>query len=389
MFFDSPAAESRSCRAHHTEQYPRDCAKRELLESKLVSSPVSSIWFPMNENVSSSWPPKITFADTKPPQSSHISRNAMEGIITQHPRSTRSGHTRSATRPIPNRTSRSNSLSSVPVTPTSLWREVSDLKGLDSTRKTVGSEKCPRTVLDPERVRSLSLAPETGPRSKHKSIACCGVALPSPALPSASGLLSPSTSFRPSGLTQWDQHECAFLRPLHAQKHINQYIPLVVSLSNPLRALMPPMYWKSIGTPANKPFQKVVWNFQRPLPSPALPTKLRSRKRCDTAAEPLSLKAFLTGKLRSHCRVCSKDTLLKRLLLARHWASESNEDAVFESALSLVHDDYEMGHNDAALDDSSFPETVLLRDRDDFDDGDDDRPMEDAPTTKCYQLRLF
>ncbi|KAF7375268.1 hypothetical protein MSAN_00413500 [Mycena sanguinolenta] len=350
------------------------------------------IWFPVDENASSSWPPKITFSEKKSSQSSHNAPDAMEGVISWRPKIAR---TRSATRAIPNRISRSTSLSSVPSTPTNLWRDVSSPKGQDPTRLPASSGNCPHATLNPERTRSADIV--AGPRSKHESVACCGPLL-QPVLPSASHISPGPTNAVPSVLTQWDEHERMFLRLWNAQKRTNPYLPLVVSFFNPLRALMPPLHWKSINTAElNKPFAKIEWNFQRPLPSPALRTKLRSREyaRCDAAAERLSIKGFLTGKLQSHCRDCSKDTLLKRLLLVRHWASELSKDALFESALSLIHDDddYEMGDDDARLDDC-FPEGVHLRDRNGSAD-DDDRLMDDAPSTldcdsaaKCYLLDL-
>ncbi|KAJ6468327.1 hypothetical protein C8R45DRAFT_466928 [Mycena sanguinolenta] len=352
----------------------------------------SDIWFPVNENVSSSWPPKITFGTQKPSQSLHNTPDAMEGVISQRPKTAR---TRSATRAIRNRASRSNSLSSIPSMPTDLWRDVSIPKE-DPNRLPASSGKCPHATLNPERTRSVDIVPEAGPRSKHESIPCCGPLLRPVLLPSANHISPGSTKSMPSFLAQWDEHERMFIRLRNAQKRTNPHLPLVVSLFNPLRAFMPPLHWKSINTAElNKPFAKIEWNCQRPLPSPALQTKLRSRKRCDAAAERLSTKAFLTGKLQSHCRDCSKDTLLKRLLLVRHWASELSEDALFESALSLIHDDddHEMGNDGAKLD-ASFPEGVLLRDRNGFVD-DRDWPMDDAPwiddrdsAAKCYPLGL-
>ncbi|KAJ7189828.1 hypothetical protein B0H12DRAFT_1246512 [Mycena haematopus] len=401
MFFESPAAEPSCTHPPHTkDQWVSGRPTRELPEPRAVSSSSTflsstdalknstlalDIWFPVNENASSSWPPKITFGDKRPRQSFYTSPDAMEGVISQRPESTRSGRTRSATRAIPNRTSRLNSLSIVPATPTNLWREVSDPKGQDPTRLPATSP----VTLNSEPIRSVNTVLKVDPRSKHKRTSYCGALLPQPAPPSASH--PGPTTFVPSILTQWDQHEDMFLRMWNAQKRKNPYLPLVVSLFDPLRAFMPPLHWKTINAAViNKPSPKVEWNFQRPLPSPALRTKLRTRKQCDAAAERLSIKGILTGKLRPHCRVCSKDTLLKRLLLVRHWASESSADALFESALSLVHE--EEGANDATLDDS-FPEAVLLRDRHDLVD--DDRPMDDAPSivdcdsaTKCRSLRL-
>jgi hypothetical protein len=89
--------------------------------------------------------------------------------------------------------------------------------------------------------------------------------------------------------------------------------------------------------------------------------------------------------------VCSQDTLLKRLLLVRHWAASA--DALFESALSLLNhdaeDDCEMGN--ATLDDS-FPDGIFLRDRHDFEDEDglmEDTPLIVARHPECYSLNLF
>ncbi|KAJ6577523.1 hypothetical protein B0H19DRAFT_562377 [Mycena capillaripes] len=365
-------------------------------ESEDKAGSASEMWFPVNENVSSSWPPKFTFqAGVKSSQFSRPSLDDMEGIIASHPQSTRSGHTRFATRAIPNRTSRSNSLS-VPATPTNLWRKVSVPRGQDflSSRGLVeglvGAEKCPHPPPGLGRIRPSPPIdiPEAVP-SEHDAAAHCNTppppALP-PTVPSHPSLLS--IRAKQSVLSQRDQKERSFLRLWGAQKHSNPHLPLVFSTFNPLRTLMPPLFWKSIST-TNRPFAKVEWNFQKPLLSPALRTRLRSRKDCDLAGERLSSRAFYSGKLRHHCRVCSKDTLLKRLLLVRHWASRA--DAMFESALSLLNaeDDFEMA--DTTLDDS-FPEGVLLRDRDDFDD--DDGLMNDAPLiverhSECYSLRLF
>lgn len=165
-------------------------------------------------------------------------------------------------------------------------------------------------------------------------------------------------------------------------------LPLVVSPLNPLRALMPPQYWKTISD-ADLPLPKVQWNFRRPLPSPALRLRFHSRKICDPVLERLSAVALFTGKVCLRCRICSHDSLFKRLLLFNHFVTRA--DVLFESALSLLppDDDYQM---DEASDDDCFPRGVLLKDRDDFDD--DDRAMEEDPLivdhpTETYPFHLF
>lgn len=241
------------------------------------------MWFPMNENVSSSWPPKFTFqTGIKSPRSPRPSPDAMEGIIASELQSPRSGHVRSATRAIPNRISRSNSLS-VPATPTNLWRQVSAPKGQDwtalSSRGLVGAEKCSHPPPRSGRIRPsppVDMEAEANP-SKHDATARCSTPPPPvlpPTVPSQPSLLAMHA--KQSVSSQWDQNEPSFLRLWGAQKH-NPYLPLVFSPFNPLRTLMPPLFWKSIST-TNRPFAKVQWNFQKPLPSPALRTRLRSRK---------------------------------------------------------------------------------------------------------------
>jgi hypothetical protein len=236
------------------------------------------MWFPLNENISSSWPPKITFqTGGKSPCSSHTSPDAMKGIIG-HPQNTRSGNTRSASRAIPNRAGRSNSLS-VPTTPTSLWRLVPVPKAQDVmlARGLVGSEKCPHAPPGSRRIRPspcVNVEPDAG-LSKHDRAAPSDAPCPPPILPLTLPIC-PSPVSIGSVSPQWGQNERAFLRLWSAEKRNNPHLPLVFSPFNPLRALMPPLYWNSVNT-TNEKFPKVEWNYKRPLPS-TLRTNLRSRK---------------------------------------------------------------------------------------------------------------
>ncbi|KAJ7671484.1 hypothetical protein DFH06DRAFT_1319657 [Mycena polygramma] len=315
--------------------------------SELSESEPSSMWFPVNDNISTSWPPKITFDAGRRPRSSSTSLDAMEGVLELHPQST-SDPTRSATRSIPHRTSRSKLLS-VPTTPTSLWRQVPLPKGqdLDSlTRELFEAEKCSRATLASGRIRpapSVDMESEADPSQNGGTARC-------------------KTPSQPSHL------------PWNMQKRRNPHLPLVLSAFNPSNAPgTPPLYWKSIN-PRTGPFQNVKWNIDRPHRPP---TKTRSRKDCDLAGQYLPREAVYRGKLRHHCRICGKDSLLKRLLLVRHWASMAY--AMYKSISTLPlpvpvpDDDAEMG--DAAWD--SFPRDVLLRELDDFDD--DEGSMYDDP----------
>jgi hypothetical protein len=289
MFLNPPAAGSHA--PHLTDKWTSDhCPKQELKECKPISSSASSMclqlahdisadirasdtWFPLDENVSRSGPTKIAFTDT---QSRPSCLDAMEGVTAQRPKSARSGHIRSATRVIPNRASRSNSLGSVPATPTNLWRQVSDPKRQDLTRRPVGPDKHPHATLNSECTGSspsLNMALE----AERNGITCCDAGLSEPALSPASYTHPASLNFVPSVLTQWDHHQRAFSQIWDAQRRNNPYLPLVLSPFNPLRPFMPPMFWKSIST-KDRPFPKVEWNFRRPLPSPTLQTKLRTRK---------------------------------------------------------------------------------------------------------------
>ncbi|KAJ6461106.1 hypothetical protein C8R45DRAFT_1220982 [Mycena sanguinolenta] len=175
-----------------------------------------------------------------------------------------------------------------------------------------------------------------------------------------------------------NQTQNIFVQMWCVQKRHNPHLSLVLSNLNPLRALLPAVDWKTTNT-ANRPFPKAGWNFRRPLSPPA---EWRTRKGCDAAGERLSVEVFFKGGLRYHCRVCNKDSLLKRLLLVRHWAAKT--DAMLKSAASRTHDDDETING---------PDTVFPRDLDDFDsdDGDwDERPLIDYRSpTPCYPLRLF
>ncbi|KAJ7470894.1 hypothetical protein FB451DRAFT_1252506 [Mycena latifolia] len=382
MDFDCPAAGSldgSSSRAAPEDPSSSSPTGESRQSDAGLSAP--TIWFPLNENVSSSWPPKITFGSPhatshrkKSPQSSLTpSPNAMEGVITPPPQSTRTGHSRSATRAIPNRTSRSNSLS-VPATPTSLWRGIPEAKSFTRGLVSDACSDAPSTTSG--RIRPFPSFIELEPKtlycpSRHASgdVRCntrpAPLALPPPLA------MYPSTS--PTGsqhsvLTQWSQDERAFRHLCEVQRRKTPRLPLIVSPFNPLRAFMPPLYWNTVAAKM-PPLPKVKWNFTKPLPSPALRPKLHSRKACDPYAERLSAKAIFTGTIPPRCRICSQDTLLKRLLLFNHWAARA--DFIFESALSLIlPDDYEMEYD-------SSPKGVLLKDRDDFDDA--DRAMDETP----------
>ncbi|KAJ7244414.1 hypothetical protein B0H12DRAFT_1129462 [Mycena haematopus] len=207
--------------------------------------------------------------------------------------------------------------------------------------------------------------------------------LPKPLPPPTTHIHPGSRNLRRRQAHEAENQRMFSLRAWYIQKHHNPHLSLVLSHFNPLRALLSHVDWKFINT-TNRPFGKVGWNFKRPLRSPA---RLRIRKECDTAGERLSMEDVFSGGLRYHCRVCSKDTLLKRLLLVRHWAAKA--DAVYKSELSRMHkgDDGETTNNDC-------PQTVFPRDLDDFEDGDgwpaDEGPLIDYHSaTQSYPLRLF
>ncbi|KAJ6488169.1 hypothetical protein C8R47DRAFT_509849 [Mycena vitilis] len=217
--------------------------------SESMESEHSSMWFPVNDNISTSWPPQITFDAGRRPRSSSTSLDAMEGVLELHPQRT-SDPTRSATRSISHRTSRSKLLS-VPTPPTSLWRQVPLSKGqdLDSlTRELFEAEKCSRATLASGRKRpapSVDMEPEADPSSQDGGTARCK---------------TPPQPLR----VAWNM-----------QKRLNPHLPLVLSAFNPSHAPgTPPLYWKSIN-PRNGPFQNVKWNIDRPHRPP---TKPRSRK---------------------------------------------------------------------------------------------------------------
>ncbi|KAJ7746298.1 hypothetical protein B0H16DRAFT_1556925 [Mycena metata] len=374
MFPDSPSGGPSSSMPTEILSSVDEDPKRGVMESQPFLA--SDLWFPVQkENVSSSWPPKIDFSGEPPP-----SRDAMEGISAPHPR--RVDHIRSPTRSIPNRASRSNSLS-VPATPTNLWQQVSgDAKHVLLTRELAGLDQCLHVPIDPSRIRPFASASTEAEDVRHDGAACGSADHRSPP-PSPTAPPHPNASvsiyFKQPVLNTWEEAKRAFLDLWTVQRRTNPHLPLIVSLFNPLRAVMPPSYWKSVDT-TTKPLDKIVWNIKKPLPSRTLRTKLRSRRDCDVAGESCSPKAFLAGKLRHHCRVCGKDSLLKRLLLVHYWAARNN-------ALPLANagdDDHEMT--------DGFPEPVFLRDRHDFDDFDDD-PMDDPLVVErhpeCYPLRLF
>ncbi|KAJ7895082.1 hypothetical protein B0H13DRAFT_1885697 [Mycena leptocephala] len=146
---------------------------------------------------------------------------------------------------IPNRAGRSNSLS-VPTTPTSLWRLVPVPKAQDVmlTRGLVGSEKCPHAPPGSRRIRPspcVNVEPDAG-LSKHDRAAPSDAPCPPPILPLTLPIC-PSPVSISSVSPEWGQNERAFLRLWSAEKRNNPHLPLVFSPFNPLRALMPPLYW--------------------------------------------------------------------------------------------------------------------------------------------------
>ncbi|KAJ7220208.1 hypothetical protein GGX14DRAFT_433840 [Mycena pura] len=258
----------------------------------IASPSTSAIWFPVNESQSSSWPPKINFCHTparaKTARSPHAPKPDAMDIVGL----TRSTHARAASRAIPNRPSRSKSLS-VPATPTDLWQPVLDLKGkardspLTRGLPMFGVDKCPRSPAASGRIRPSSLAelcePGAWPLPPSVAIRCSASASPRPPAPTPPSLRSGSAplgvlSICPQQpvLPQWDHAERAFLRLWSKQKRHNPHLSVVPSRFNPLRNAMPPMYWRSFDP--NHGQTRVEWNYERPLPSPALQTKLRSRK---------------------------------------------------------------------------------------------------------------
>ncbi|KAJ7760666.1 hypothetical protein DFH07DRAFT_429003 [Mycena maculata] len=400
MYPNCPAA-GPSWASSSTPTSSIDCAKAESQQLRSMS-PTSTVWFPLNEEASNSqWPPKITFSSPRRVKSCPraASPDSMQGIIVQRPQSSRAGHTRSATRAIPNRSSRSNSLS-VPTTPTSLWRHVSDPKP-DAlfTRELDGPDRCTHPPGDSGRIRaippSMDMEPKAPPcpKSRHEGEVARGEASPSPPVPLPgpsypSTIPSIPTPPEHSVLSRWGLYERKFRELWGVEKAKNPHLPLVISPFNPLRAWMPALYWKSV-TMSQAPSLKVEWNFKKPLPSPSLRPKLRSRKNCDVVGLGLSARAIFAGKLRHHCRACAEDGLLKRLL--RYNYSSARADNMLESALAIISDDDDCEMDDASADDG-FPEGVFLRDQDDFDD--DDRSMDDVPLiverpAESYLLRLF
>ncbi|KAJ7244415.1 hypothetical protein B0H12DRAFT_808529 [Mycena haematopus] len=120
-----------------------------------------------------------------------------------------------------------------------------------------------------------------------------------------------------SGLTQCEQNERR--RPLsslwNVQRRNSPHLPLMVSPFNLLRTLMP-LYWNSIAT--RKPSQKAGWNFYQAL-SLIRPSHLKAM-RCGWQAPFVK-----GGSLREYGTIAGSAarTLLKRLLLIRHWASSA------------------------------------------------------------------
>ncbi|KAJ7148939.1 hypothetical protein C8R43DRAFT_1007722 [Mycena crocata] len=355
----------------------------------------SPIWFPLNDDASSSeWPPKFAFGPAHPKsmQSSGTrSLDFMEGIIAPHPQNAR---TRSATRPIPNRSSRSNP-SRVPPTPTNLWQHVSDTKRQDPrfVHGLVGSDRCQHGPIGSERVPPFPLVemhpPKVAPclsRDEGPEARWCDQPPPKGPI----GASTFSIGMEESVVTQTEESKREFHRLWSAQKRSNPHLPLMVSPLNPLRASMPPLYWKSVITnklPSQR--EKVEWNFKSPLPSPVLQPKTRSRRYCDEAAEHFSAKAIFTGKLRKHCRDCNRDSLLKRVLAYNHYIVRLDGFEAVISEMEACVDNCDM--NDAPVDDG-FPQGVFLRDRDDFEDDDetmDDTPFIEERQADCYSLRLF
>ncbi|KAF7377937.1 hypothetical protein MSAN_00217600 [Mycena sanguinolenta] len=145
---------------------------------------------------------------------------------------------------------------------------------------------------------------------------------------------------RPPVLTEPNPNQAQFasISLWNAQRRNNPHLPPLVSHLNPLRSLQQMRSsWKFIRKPTESRTMP-EWNFRKLLPSPTL----RNRAWCDAAGQRLALEAFLVGKLRHPgCKICGKDTLLKRLLLVRHWASIA--DVVSDSAILRTYEnDFEM-----------------------------------------------
>ncbi|KAJ7036862.1 hypothetical protein C8F04DRAFT_1094622 [Mycena alexandri] len=371
MFTDSPSAGPSSSTNSSMLTELLSCAddhpKRGVTESESFSS--SNLWFPVqNENVSSSGRQRSTSLENRRRLATQWREKARHTTSswphTVYPEPCFAiqfaERARDAHKPVA----------------AGLWRR--------QACPPDSRARCARQVspcaFDLSRIRPFASSSMEAEVVRH-SAAACGSADRRPPPPSPTAPLHPNTSvsiyFKQPVLNAWKRPSTS-LDLWKAQRRGNPYLPLMVSLFNPLRAVMPPSYWKSVNT-TTKPFDKVVWNIKKPLPSPALRTKLRSRKDCDVASESYSPKAFLTGKLRHHCRVCGRDSLLKRLLLVHYWAAR-------DDALSLAN----AGDDDKMA--VSFPESVFLRDRHDFDDFDDD-PMDDPLVVErhpeCYPLRLF
>ncbi|KAF7317144.1 hypothetical protein HMN09_00449100 [Mycena chlorophos] len=353
---------------------------------------------------------------------------------------------------IPNRPSRAKSIgASVPSTPTNLWQPVAKQKGRCETESAKcllppsefdGAERCLHPPVDPAKIRSFSndqlpaepIVPPPSPRPAARQLPTSQPRseteqdvftplqsrqrdragpprppTPEPAEPqhdSSPQSLSPVLSITsapclllaspapPSVLFQWNLQQYAFNQRWCKQKLRNPHLPLVVSPLNPLREAMPPFYWRSV-VPAISSTRtstglgaRIVWNIKKPLPSPALRTKLRSRHACDAAGEFLSARQLFSGKLRHHCPVCAKDGLCKRLLLMNHWVERAEVE--FDRALDNMELDVEMTPVE------ELPKRVLLKDRDDFDEAvsPEERAMDEDPLIverdpECHSLPLF
>ncbi|KAF7327714.1 hypothetical protein MKEN_00350900 [Mycena kentingensis (nom. inval.)] len=408
----------------------------------------SPLWLSSSQKdpMSGSWPPKFSFCatPTAPPRSKTPRRaagdDAMSGILAS-PLARSSTQTRSTSKPIYNRPSRAKVL--VASTPTNLWRQVPSIETKEKGTESVAAPlvaTCKDAPVGSGRIRSSSLDPAhppPSPRPTARPLPLCiqptivleeadnytpivprhSILAPRPSTPeppeeqdfgpvlsiSATPTLLLASPAPASVLYQWNKQEQQFLRLWHGQKQHNPHLPLIPSPLNPLREAMPPFYWRSvvpsISAGGAGGGARVGWNIKRPLPSPTLRTKLHSRRDCDIAGEHLSARQFFSGKLRNHCRVCAKDSLHKRVLLFNYWIERA--DAVFEEALGLVREEVEVIDVEMVEwtpgTEEEIPKCVLLRDRDDFDDVDEDgspRAMEEDPLIierhpECHTLRLF
>ncbi|KAJ7630294.1 hypothetical protein FB45DRAFT_1058324 [Roridomyces roridus] len=334
-----------------------DCAKSPQFG---IMPPASKVaWFSFNEDLSSSWPPKITFTtDPVPRSSSPFSSDSMEGVITQRPQSTPRN---SYSRAIPNRSSRSNTQQSVPTTPPNLWRQV------PSKQEAASFTRCRQPPVGSGRVRAIPDSVDLGFRGPG-----CPESRPVRCVRETSRCLPPPVIHVERSVEERD-----FRLLWSAEKRKNPHLPLVVSSLNPLRASMPPSYPERL--PSNS--SKAQWNYKKPIQR-----QLPWRRDCDAASDRLSSRAIFLGKAGSHCRSCKDDTLLKRLLRFNYWIAFKDE--MFEAALDLEDeaDCWDILDEAGAEEDHNFPKGVSSHDRDDFEDeGGDRMDSDDAPVIDIVQ----